>query len=230
MGVFNPPMSELETFLRESLEDFALSRSEKKELKTHLAGISGNNTEKAKARQLAFNLAQGAINEFGQITALDWLQGVIKLIYTSESEIKAAAYFSPGEDCLHRIRRLIGESQKTLDICVFTITDNRIVIKLEEARDRGIAIRIISDNDKSMDLGSDLDHLIRAGIDCRFDRTTAHMHHKFAIADHDLLLSGSYNWTRSAATENDENIVVTNNTKIVRTFAKKFEEMWQKLA
>jgi phosphatidylserine/phosphatidylglycerophosphate/cardiolipin synthase-like enzyme len=48
------------------------------------------------------------------------------------------------------------------------------------------------------------------------------MHHKFAIADQDLLLTGSYNWTRSAATENDENIVVTNNPRLVRSFAGKF--------
>lgn len=222
-------MSDLENFLRESLEDFALSRSEKKELKAYLADIAGDSTGQAKTRQLAFKLAQGAINEFGQITALDWLQGIIKLLYTNENEVKAAAYFSPGDDCLHRIRRLIGEARHCLDICVFTITDNRIVTRLEEARARGIRIRIISDDDKSMDLGSDLDHLMRAGIDCRLDRTTAHMHHKFAIADSDLLLTGSYNWTRSAATENDENILVTNNPDLVKRFAAKFEEMWQRL-
>jgi phosphatidylserine/phosphatidylglycerophosphate/cardiolipin synthase-like enzyme len=222
-------MSELQNFMEESLEDFALSRSEKKELKVHLAAIVGNTTEQAKARQLAFKLAQGAINEFGQITALDWLQGVVKLLYASENEVKASAFFSPGDDCLHRIRRLISESRKTLDICVFTITDNRIVQRLEEAQARGVQIRIISDDDKSMDLGSDLAHLSKAGINCRLDRTTAHMHHKFAIADQDLLLTGSYNWTRSAATENDENIVVTNNPRLVRSFAGKFEEMWHKL-
>jgi phosphatidylserine/phosphatidylglycerophosphate/cardiolipin synthase-like enzyme len=223
-------MPDLESFLRESLEDFSLSRSEKKELKIHLAEINGDTTEQAKVRQLAFKLANGAIEEFGQITALDWLQNVIKLLYTSENKVKAAAYFSPGDDCLHRIRRLIGEARQTLDICVFTITDNRIVQKLEEAQKSGVAIRIISDNDKSMDLGSDLDYLIRAGIACRFDRTTAHMHHKFAIADRDLLLSGSYNWTRSAASENNENVVVSNNISIVKSFAEKFEEMWRNLA
>jgi len=103
------------------------------------------------------------------------------------------------------------------------------VQRLEEAQARGVQIRIISDDDKSMDLGSDLAHLSKAGINCRLDRTTAHMHHKFAIADQDLLLTGSYNWTRSAATENDENIVVTNNPRLLRCFAGKFEEMWHKL-
>ncbi|MDA7621985.1 phospholipase D-like domain-containing protein [Akkermansiaceae bacterium] len=222
-------MDELESFFRESLEDFALSRSEKKNLKVHLAKIGSDKVGQAKARQLAFRLANNAIDEFGQIAALDWLQGVIKLLYARENEVKASAYFSPGEDCLHRIRRLIGEARESLDICIFTITDNRIVKKLEEAHARKIRIRIISDDDKSEDLGSDLDHLRRAGISCRFDRTTAHMHHKFAVADNDLLLTGSYNWTRSAATENDENIIVTNNRKLVNSFQLKFDELWERL-
>jgi phosphatidylserine/phosphatidylglycerophosphate/cardiolipin synthase-like enzyme len=175
-------------------------------------------------------LANNAIGEFGQITALDWLQDVIKLLYAKENKVKASAYFSPGKDCLHRIRRLIGEARESLDICIFTITDNRITQKLEEAHARKIRIRIISDDDKSKDLGSDLDHLRRAGINCRFDRTTAHMHHKFAVADNDLLLTGSYNWTRSAATENDENIIVTNNRKLVNSFQSKFDELWKRLS
>jgi cardiolipin hydrolase len=118
-------------------------------------------------------LAKGAINEFGQITALDWLQEVVKLLYASENEIKASAFFSPGDDCLHRIRRLISKSRKALDICVFTITDNRIVQRLEESQARGVQIRIISDDDESMDLGSDLARLSKAEINCRLDQTTA---------------------------------------------------------
>jgi len=223
-------MSDLENFLRASLEDFALTRSEKKELKVHLAGITGDKTAQAKARQLAFRLANSAIDEFGQITAMDWLQDVIKLLYAGENQVKASAYFSPGEDCLHRIRRLISEAQRTLDICVFTITDDRIVRKLAEAHDRKVRIRIISDDDKSEDLGSDLDRIEKLGIPCRFDRTDAHMHHKFAIADTDLLLTGSYNWTRSAATVNEENIIVTNNGKLVTSFQRTFDQMWKTLS
>ncbi|MGJ8696656.1 MAG: phospholipase D-like domain-containing protein [Verrucomicrobiaceae bacterium] len=222
-------MDEVEKILRESIEDYALTRAEKKELKGALADIAGDRTGQAKARQLAFKIASGTMEEVGQVCAMDWLQGVMKLLYASENEVKAAAYFSPGDDCLHRIRRLIGEAQRTLDICVFTITDNRIVERLAEAHARKVRIRLISDNDKSEDLGSDVERLDRLGIECVYDVTDAHMHHKFAVADDDLLLTGSYNWTRSAATENDENVIVTNNPKLVRSFAKKFEEMWERL-
>jgi phosphatidylserine/phosphatidylglycerophosphate/cardiolipin synthase-like enzyme len=56
------------------------------------------------------------------------------------------------------------------------------------------------------------------------------MHHKFAVADGDLLLTGSYNWTRSASTENNENIIVSNNTPLVKQFQQEFDKMWRALA
>ena len=222
-------MNALETALATSLEDFSISRSERKELKPLLAAAQGDKTEQAKIRQLAFRMATKAMEEIGEVTAMDWLEGIIKLLYSHEMKVKASAYFSPGEDCLHRIRRLIGEAQSTLDICVFTITDNRIVQKLEEAMRRGVKIRVISDDMKSEDLGSDMERLENMGIDCLYDKTSAHMHHKFAIADSSILLTGSYNWTRAASTENNENILVSNNGKLVNSFQNQFEKLWSAL-
>lgn len=223
-------MQDIQQLLEKSIEDFSISRSERKEIKQALTKLSGQKSEQAKARQLAFRMATKVISEIGELAAMEWLEGVIKLIYSSETQIKSNAYFSPGEDCLHRIRRLISEAQHSLDICIFTVTDNRIVEKLLEAHQRGIKIRIISDDDKSEDLGSDMEQLERAGLNCLFDASPAHMHHKFAIADGHTLLNGSFNWTRSATTANSENILVTNNPKLVNKYTEAFQKLWQSLS
>ena len=55
------------------------------------------------------------------------------------------------------------------------------------------------------------------------------MHHKFAVFDSTILLNGSYNWTRGAASNNEENFVVTNNSRLVAIFSKAFEDLWQQL-
>ena len=57
----------------------------------------------------------------------------------------------------------------------------------------------------------------------------AHMHHKFAIFDGDLLLNGSFNWTRSASELNEENLIITPDPVLVRAFAGRFEELWGRL-
>ena len=134
--------------------------------------------------------------------------------------------FSPGEDCLDAIRDEFARARHKVDVCVFTITDDRIRAAMVDAQRRGVVIRVISDNDKSMDEGSDIEPLRRAGIEVRVDQTEAHMHHKFAVYDDARLLSGSYNWTRSAANYNQENVIVTADPAIVERFRGEFERLW----
>lgn len=222
-------MQDIQSLLEQSLEDFSISRSERKELKDAFAKISGQTAEQAIARHLAFRMATKVISEIGELAAMEWLEGVIKLIYASEQKITSSSYFSPGEDCLHCIRRFIAEAKYSLDICVFTITDDRIVEKIIEAHERGIDIRIISDDDKSEDLGSDLELLEKSGLNCVYDSTPAHMHHKFAIADGQTLLNGSFNWTRSATSENSENILVTDDPILVKKYFTEFNRLWKSL-
>lgn len=90
-------------------------------------------------------------------------------------------------------------------------------------------IRIITDNDKAADEGSDADRLAAAGVPVRVDRTAYHMHHKFAIFDQKSLLNGSYNWTRSAAENNEENFVILDLPPLVSRFQKQFDQLWDSL-
>jgi mitochondrial cardiolipin hydrolase len=115
-------------------------------------------------------------------------------------------------------------------VCVFTITDDRLADALLAAHRRGVAIRVLTDNDKAHDLGSDIERIAAAGVAVRIDRTPFHMHHKYAIFDGRRLLNGSYNWTRGAARDNQENVVVTDDPALVARFAAAFEALWGQLA
>jgi phosphatidylserine/phosphatidylglycerophosphate/cardiolipin synthase-like enzyme len=56
------------------------------------------------------------------------------------------------------------------------------------------------------------------------------MHHKFALFDGQLLLNGSFNWTRSASLNNEENLLVTDNVVLVRSYQQQFELLWLRFA
>lgn len=120
----------------------------------------------------------------------------------------------------------IDRATKQLLICVFTISDNNITKSLLAAHKRRVQIKLITDNDKSLDMGSDIDELARAGIAVKMDITPNHMHHKFMIADQRTLITGSYNWTLSAAKHNHENILVTSEAGVIKSFANEFEQLW----
>ena len=64
------------------------------------------------------------------------------------------------------------------------------------------------------------------GVPVRFELSEVHMHHKFMLAD-DVLVTGSYNWTRSASRANFENIVVLGERRLVERFEAEFERLWR---
>lgn len=144
----------------------------------------------------------------------------------SPQKITSHAFFSPGEDCLNAIISAIDLTEKAMKICVFTISDDRISDAILRAHQRGISIKIITDNYKLHDLGSDIKELAKIGLEVWIDKTKSHMHHKFAIFDDVRVLTGSYNWTRSAAMYNHENIVITDNLTIVQDFSREFDRLW----
>ncbi|GHA74701.1 phospholipase D-like domain-containing protein [Pontibacter akesuensis] len=140
-----------------------------------------------------------------------------------------SAYFSPGDDCLHAILESINTAAHSLKICVFTISDDRISSAIEQAHRRGVKVKIITDNEKLYDTGSDIKSLAAAGLDIRVDISHNHMHHKFAILDNGAILTGSYNWTRSAANYNHENILITHDRETMLAYRKQFDLLWEEM-
>lgn len=143
--------------------------------------------------------------------------------------IDSEAWFTPQHDCVRRLIQLFREVRRKVDVCVFTITDDRVSSAILEAYQRGTQVRILTDNEKLHDPGSDIGKFRGAGIPVVIDETPAHMHHKFALFDGERLLTGSYNWTRGAALFNRENFLITGDAKLVAAYAAMFENLWREL-
>lgn len=224
-------MDELDRLLRHTLADFRVSRGEKRVLNQVLDEMDADQRQLARARRLAFEIARGEIVSPDAAAVLHWLEEILKLLQFDavENQITSEAHFSPGNNCGRKIAGLFRTARRHVDVCVFTITDDRIADAILDAHQRGVAIRIISDNDKSTDMGSDIARLSRKGIPVRIDRSEYHMHHKYAIFDQRRLLTGSYNWTRSAARYNEENFIVTDNKNLLRAFSREFQNLWERL-
>ena len=223
---------ELDQALRATLDDGRLSRAERQALNEVLQETPLDAARLGQLRARAFALARERATEPRALEALTWVEELVKLLaHLAEPASVAAsqAYFSPGEACLKAVLGQLERSRKTADICVFTITDDRIARAILDAHSRGIQVRIITDNDKQYDGGSDVGRLRGAGIALKVDETEHHMHHKFAVLDGATLLNGSYNWTRSAGAFNDENLVVTSEPKLVQAFLRQFNALWDRL-
>ena len=219
----------LDRSLRESAQDFTLDAGEKLELRE-----LGRQLDAGRIRFLrnrAFDIARDAMRgEPGAtLEVLRWLEQVVKTLDAADqaAPVVSSAYFSPGDTCLRRLCDLMRGCRDTLDICVFTIADDRLTEAILDCHARGVQVRVVSDNDKQHDSGSDIDRLRARGVQVRVDDAPSHMHHKFALFDGRVLANGSFNWTRSATRDNDENLVVSDDANLVRVFGLQFGKLWQ---
>ena len=220
---------EIDGILAATLEDERVSRGEKHALKELLLDGALNDEQLAFVRHRAFALAKERVGKGQQV--LEWLEDVVKIL-TPRPEaptLRAEVLFSPGPGCLNAITRCLEEAQKSVDICVFTVTDDRLAAAILDAHRRGVAVRLLTDDDKSFDRGSDIERLEAAGVPVRTDRSEHHMHHKFALFDRALVITGSYNWTRSAARHNRENLLVSDDPRLVAPYLRRFDEDWDGL-
>lgn len=224
------PNEQLRAALQETLDDRRLSRSERKALREVLGEFINSEASQIACHKAAFDMARASIDQVNSSDVLGWLEDVSSVIRQSaapaEPPTDVEVVFSPGDHCWQRIGSLLKSARHSVDICVFTITDDRITSEILAAHQRRVKVRIVTDNDKSFDKGSDAERLARAGVDICVDRSRHHMHHKFAIFDQTRLLTGSYNWTRSASQHNEENYIVVDDQRLVCEFQKEFDRLW----
>ena len=222
----------LRELLLATLEDVRLSKSEARVLEARVEEIAHDASALAFVRNEAFRIARDRIEE-APGAVLGWLDRVDKVVDRARgaggARVEDRVAFSPGQACLKLLTSRLRAARRSVDVCVFTITDDRVSDVLLELHGRGVRLRIVTDDEKAHDPGSDVRRFAKQGIEVRMDRAPDHMHHKFAIVDGRELLNGSYNWTRSAV-DNWENLHATTSPAVVDAFQRQFEALWADLA
>lgn len=216
------------TFQNELLETFGkvgISTKDRRQLLELAEDIEIDSIEYQKIRAEVFDLASAQ-----GVDSFNWLEDAMKILdkakmvtYTSK------AYFSPENSGQEELEKLLLNATKAIWACVFTISDNDLAKALIDRHSMGLDVKVITDNDKMLDKGSDIYEMKDAGIPVVIDDTRHHMHHKFAIVDYETLVNGSYNWTRSADEYNHENLIVTKDEALVSGFTTEFKRLWNTL-
>lgn len=222
---------DLEAQLRSTLADGRLSRSERRALGESLDRHAHDDGSRSHCLSLAFRLAEEARGRIGDAATFDWLRAVSKLVANAGREPTrsriAEVLFEPRDEVPPRLISMIEGCRQSLELCVFTITDNRLSGPIRSAHRRGVHVRVISDDLKARDRGSDIWRMAHEGLAVRVDPYPDHMHHKFGIFDRRVAVTGSYNWTRGAAERNLENVLVTDDPRLVTPFREEFERLWE---
>jgi phosphatidylserine/phosphatidylglycerophosphate/cardiolipin synthase-like enzyme len=136
---------------------------------------------------------------------------------------------SPGFESLDL--ELIGQSEKTIDLAAYVLSDQRVVEALSAAASRGVRVRIYFDPEQFRRVGGANDNLlalihqpnVRAKIKAEQNDI---MHLKAYAVDGRWLRTGSTNFSWSGETRQDNDVVIIDSHDAAGAFARHFEKLW----
>ncbi|KAM6164512.1 mitochondrial cardiolipin hydrolase [Rhynchocyon petersi] len=130
------------------------------------------------------------------------------------------------ESALSRLLRALLAARASLELCLFAFSSPQLGRAVQLLHQRGVRVRVITDCDYMALNGSQIGLLRKAGIPVRHDQDLGYMHHKFAIVDKKVLITGSLNWTTQAIQNNRENVLIMEDEEYVKVFLEEFERIW----
>jgi len=144
------------------------------------------------------------------------------------------------------ISTAIAGTKQTVDMALFVYSDPFISTILEERQRDNVQIRtLVSPQFAYRDYSSTLDMWgLQSTQDCKTGKSSAWkqpiktvgipnlpsgdtLHHKFAILDRSLILTGSHNWTSAANHVNDETLIAIQNPTVAAHYQREYDRLYQ---
>lgn len=157
----------------------------------------------------------------------------------SQAEMVVQACFSPQGKCSSYIIRELEQAKKEILVAIYAFTSDELANAIVQARKRGVSIQVVVDrefdaaNERSKGKVLEAQKILLrrvAGLKTgATEKEAGLMHQKFAVIDRRLVLTGSYNWTHSADTLNDENLLLFHDAApLAEEYRKVFFRLWER--
>lgn len=173
------------------------------------------------------------------LSAVLWAIICPTTVTATKADMAVQACFSPQDKCSFHILREIDGAKKELLVAVYAFTSDGLADALVRAKKRGVNVQVIIDREfDSRNQGSRGKFLEAQKIPVRRlsggklsnpERDAGLMHQKFAIVDRRVVFTGSYNWTHSADSVNDEHLLVFRDAgPLAEEFRRVFLVLWER--
>jgi phosphatidylserine/phosphatidylglycerophosphate/cardiolipin synthase-like enzyme len=140
-------------------------------------------------------------------------------------------YFSPQDGTLTHILAEINAAKESIRFMAYSFTSDELREALIDRANAGVDVRGVFDEDQySSNAGTEFDALDGAGVDVRLDGNPHLMHHKVIIIDGKVVITGSYNFSKNAEYNNDENTVIIHNADIAALYLNEFQRVYEEAA
>ena len=140
---------------------------------------------------------------------------VIKVIFTSEDAALEGA-----------IIPIVNSATRTIRFLAFSYTDYPLANAMIQRSQNGVNVAGVFDKTQSGGQGAEIGTLLCAQVPVRQDGNPQFMHNKTIVVDERYVITGSLNYSTSAETSNDENVIIIDNPDIAKLYMQDFERVW----
>ncbi|MEA2004215.1 MAG: phospholipase D-like domain-containing protein [archaeon] len=135
-------------------------------------------------------------------------------------------YFCPEDSCGNHVIDMIQQANKSVDFMTFSFTHDGIGEALIEKHKEGITIRGVFEKSQNNEW-CEYNKLKDEGMNVTWDGSKYNMHNKVFIIDDSIIVTGSFNPSKSGDEKNDENILIIHDAQIAGKYKSEFEIIWK---
>jgi phosphatidylserine/phosphatidylglycerophosphate/cardiolipin synthase-like enzyme len=148
---------------------------------------------------------------------------------------------------LNGLAALLASAKHQIDMALFVFSAQQLANVLEERANDGVKIRLVADPGFASRSFSEVLDLLGVALpdrDCKLEANNKpftqpirgvgtprlargdKLHHKFAVIDNKTVITGSFNWSPSAAHTNDETLLVIHSPQLAKHFTREMDRLW----
>ena len=137
--------------------------------------------------------------------------------------------FSPEDQVEEKLLALPSEADSSIHFLAYTFTLDGLGQSLLDKHAAGVDVRGVFEGEMLPgSTGTEYDRFRRAGMDIRLDGNPNLMHEKLMVIDGEIVVIGSYNFTRAADERNDENVMIIYDPQLAALFEIEFRNIFEK--
>ena len=146
------------------------------------------------------------------------------LAVTASCADKVGVFFSPKGGCTEAVVSELSKAKKTVLVQAYSFTSAPIAKALVDAHKRGVKVLVILDKSQRTERYSSATFLLNEGITPLIDAKHAIAHNKVMVIDGEVVLTGSFNFTKAAEQSNAENLLVIRDAALASKYDKNWHE------
>ncbi len=163
---------------------------------------------------------------FGPKSPQQKLPQLLELNYQGQ-KTQAEVFFSPEDPVRQRLMDLLKQAKKSVYFMAFSFTDDDLGKILKAQAKAGIDVHGLFETTGSGTKFSEFSGLKKQGIDVKTDGSTkVILHHKVFVIDEEIVVTGSYNFSKNADRSNDENMLILHSPELAKEYLQEFKKLY----